>query len=115
MPSANVSFSADYDGTTVTPTCDGKASIFNFTANFCATNASVVGVVLHMLHLTDAQTVGKFLGGQNFTSCEAIASSNSTASTTSSPPDVAGNAASGVLVSRSSVLLAAGLLALGGV
>jgi len=70
------------------PTCDGKASIFNFTANFCATNASVAGAVLHMLHLTDAQTVGKFLGGQNFTNCDAIPSSNATASTTSSPPVV---------------------------
>ncbi|KAG4436768.1 hypothetical protein IFR05_007743 [Cadophora sp. M221] len=112
VPSANVSFSADYDGTTVTSTCDGKASIFNFTANFCATNASVAAAVLHMIHLTDAQTVGVFLGGQNFTTCEAITSSNSTNNSTSSPPVMTGNDASGVLVSLSSVVFAAGLLAL---
>ncbi|KAH7399782.1 hypothetical protein BKA64DRAFT_641949 [Cadophora sp. MPI-SDFR-AT-0126] len=115
VPSANVSFSADYDGTTVTPTCDGKASIFNFTANFCATNATVAGAVLHMIHLTDAQTVGKILGGQNFTTCDAISNSNSTTTTTSTPPVVTGNAASGVSVSVSSILLTVGLLALVGI
>ena len=110
IPSANVSFSADYDGTTVTPTCDGKASIFNLTANFCATNASVAGPLLHMLHLTDAETVGKFLGGQNFTTCEAISSSGSGSNTTSPPTVVVGNAATGLVASISSVLLAAGLM-----
>ncbi|KAL5321426.1 hypothetical protein ACEPPN_009384 [Leptodophora sp. 'Broadleaf-Isolate-01'] len=112
VPSVNVSFSADYDGTTVTSTCDGKASIFNFTANFCATNASVAEAVLHMIHLTDAQTVGAFLGGQNFTTCEAITSSNSTTNSSSTPPVETGNTASGVLVSLSSIVLAAWLLAL---
>lgn len=81
IPSANVSFYADYDGTTVTPICNGTASTFNFTINFCGTNASLSGSILHMLHLTDAETVGVFLGGQNFSSCGAI---NSTATTTSS-------------------------------
>ncbi|KAK0102258.1 hypothetical protein ONS95_005880 [Cadophora gregata] len=114
LPSANVSFYGDYDGTTVTPTCDGKASIINFTINFCATNTTVAAAALHEIHLTDAQTVGNFLGGQNFTTCEAIVSSNSTATTTSTPPVVTGNAASGVLVSVSSLAFAVGLLTLVG-
>lgn len=63
-----------------------------------------------MLHLTDAQTVGKFLGEQNCTSCEAMVSSNSTAMTTYSPSVVTDDAASSVLVSMSSILLAAGLV-----
>lgn len=109
IPSANVSFSAGYDGTTVTSTCDGKASVFNFTAVFCATNASVAEVVLHMIHLTDAQTVGVFLGGQNFTTCDAIVSPNSTSNTTS--PPVVVNAASDLVASVSSVVVAAGLMA----
>ncbi|KAF7198485.1 hypothetical protein HII31_00224 [Pseudocercospora fuligena] len=75
VPSAgNVSFYIPFDGTVVSSVCDGKASAFNFTAVYCATNASVAGEVLHMLHLGDAVTVGKFLGGKNFTSCEALGS-----------------------------------------
>ncbi|KAH7351298.1 hypothetical protein BKA65DRAFT_550260 [Rhexocercosporidium sp. MPI-PUGE-AT-0058] len=111
IPAANVSFSADYDGTTVTSSCEGKASIFNFTANYCATNASVAGAVLHMFHLADAQTVAVYFGGQNFTTCDSITSSNSTSNTTT-PPVVTGNAAIDVLISLSSVVVAAGSLAL---
>ncbi|EME38369.1 hypothetical protein DOTSEDRAFT_75795 [Dothistroma septosporum NZE10] len=66
-----------YDGTTVTSVCDGKASMFNFTAHFCATNVSFSAATLHMLHLGDAVTVGKFLGGKNFTNCAALGASNS--------------------------------------
>ncbi|CZT01373.1 uncharacterized protein RAG0_09042 [Rhynchosporium agropyri] len=112
IPAANVSFSADYDGTTVTPTCDGKASILNFTASFCATNASAAESVLHMLHLTDAETVGKFLGGKNFTTCKAISGSCSNANTTAPPAVVSGNGATGLVTSVTSVLVAVGLLAL---
>lgn len=79
---SDVSFYGDYDGTTVTPICNGAASTFNFTINFCGTNASLAGSILHMLHLTDAQTVRVFLGGQNSSSYGAI---NSTATSTSSP------------------------------
>ena len=68
----NVSFYAGYDGTTATPVCNGAATAFNFTVDFCATNVSTATAILHMLHLTDAQTVGVFLGNQNFTSCAAI-------------------------------------------
>jgi len=91
IPSANTSFYGDYDGTTVTPACNGAASMFNFTINFCASNATLAGSVLHMLHLTDAQTVGVFLGGQNFSSCAAL--SNSSATSTSTPPMVTANSA----------------------
>ena len=83
IPMANVSIYGDYDGTTATPTCDGAATAFNFTINFCATNATLAAGILHMLHLTDAQTVGVFLGNQNFTSCAAV-NSTSIAKTTSS-------------------------------
>lgn len=78
IPAANVSFYGDYDGTTATPTCNGAATAFNFTINFCATNATLAAELLHMIHITDAQTVGVFLGGKNFSSCAAISSSNST-------------------------------------
>lgn len=68
----NVSLYIPYDGTVVSSVCDGKASMFNFTAHFCGTNATTVGGLLHVLHSTDAMTVGTFLGGENFTSCDAI-------------------------------------------
>ena len=93
IPMANVSIYGDYDGTTATPTCNGAATAFNFTINFCATNATLAAGILHMLHLTDAETVGVFLGNQNFTSCAAINStstakntSSNTSVTTGSPP-----------------------------
>lgn len=79
-----------FDGTVLTSVCDGKASMFNFTANFCSTNVTAAAGLLHQVHLGDAQTVGKFLGGRNFTTCAALgAASNSTgpanATGTSSP------------------------------
>ncbi len=106
IPSANVSFYGDYDGTTVTPICNGAASTFNFTINFCASNATLAGTILHMLHLTDAQTVGVFLGGQNFSSCAAL--SNSTATSTSTPPMVTASSATTYTVSTSTLILVAG-------
>lgn len=66
IPAAIASFYSDYDCTTATSICNVAATTFNFTINFCATNASTAAAALHMLHLTDAQTVGVFLGGQNF-------------------------------------------------
>lgn len=89
IPAANVSFYGDYDGTTATPTCNRAATAFNFTINFCATNATLAAGLLHMIHMTDAQTVGVFLGGQNFSTCAAISSSNTTSgngTTTMSSP-----------------------------
>ncbi|KAH6675154.1 hypothetical protein B0J14DRAFT_665549 [Halenospora varia] len=86
IPSANVSFYGDYDGTTVTPICNGRASTFNFTINFCASNATLVAVVLHTIHLTDAQTVGTFLGGNNYTSCTALSNSTTNGSSPTTVP-----------------------------
>jgi hypothetical protein len=77
VPTYNVSFYIPYDGTVVSSVCDGKASMFNFTAHFCATNTTTTAAILHMLHSNDALTVGKFLGGMNFTSCEALGASGS--------------------------------------
>jgi hypothetical protein len=85
LPGFNLSLYGDYDGTTVTPICDGKVSMFNFTIDFCANNASVAAAALHVIHLTDAQTVGKFLGGENFTSCEALAGGASSTTSASVP------------------------------
>lgn len=101
IPSANLSFYGDYDGTTVTPICNGAASAFNFTINFCATNATLAATVLHMLHLTDAETVGVFLGGNNFTSCAALANGTSTATTSAPVTMFTGDASS---VGYSSIL-----------
>jgi hypothetical protein len=66
------------------PNCNDLASTFNFTINFCATNATLATVTLHEIRLTDAMTVGVFLGGQNFTSCEAL-HTNGSVSATASP------------------------------
>ena len=77
----NFSLYADYDGKTATPVCDGAATSLNFTIDFCAT------AILHMLHLTDAQGIGVFLGNRNFTSCVAnnrIATKSSGSNSTSS-------------------------------
>ncbi|KAL9076363.1 MAG: hypothetical protein Q9161_001079 [Pseudevernia consocians] len=82
IPTYNVSFYADYDGTTATPICNGAATAFNLTINFCATNVTTATAILHMLHMMDAQGVGVLLGNQTFTSCAAI-NSTSTSNTTS--------------------------------
>lgn len=79
---ANVSFYADYDAQNWTSVCDGKATTTNFTINMCATNTTAAAALLHSIHLTDAQTVGTFLGGQNFTSCAALGSNATTPNTT---------------------------------
>ena len=99
LPSYNISFYGDYDGTTVVETCGGLASTFNFTVDFCATNATLGAQLLHSIHLSDAQTVGKFLGGQNFTTCEALMGANMTGTgtpTASSPVATFTGAASGL-------------------
>lgn len=82
IPTYHVSIYADYESTIATPICNGAATAFNYTIDFCATNVSTATAILHMLHVTDAQTVGVFLGNQNFTSCAAI-NSTSTSNTTS--------------------------------
>ncbi|MCJ1454694.1 hypothetical protein MMC28_005047 [Mycoblastus sanguinarius] len=79
LPAANISFYASCDGTTVTPTCSGAAIALNFTISFCATNTSLAASILHLLHLTDTETVGVFLGNQNYTTC---AATNSTSPST---------------------------------
>lgn len=69
---------AAFDGQVWTPTCGGKAMIGNFTTISCANNASIAEATFHQIHLTDGLTVGKFLGGQNFTACEDLVAANST-------------------------------------
>lgn len=85
---AKISLYSDYDAQNWTSVCDGKATTTNFTINFCATNASAAAALLHSIHLRDVQTVGTFLGVQNFTTCKALGSNAMTPNTTS--PTMAG-------------------------
>ncbi|KAL3417217.1 hypothetical protein PVAG01_11217 [Phlyctema vagabunda] len=89
LPSANLTAYSDYDATTVTSICGGRASTFNMTINFCANNAPMAAAVFHKLHLTDATTVGVFLGGQNFSSCAALNGTTQPTVTSSTSPPVA--------------------------
>ena len=93
VPSANLTVSAPYDGATVTSTCNGRASIFNLTTLFCASNVTVGGELFHQLHMGDAMTVGVFLGNKTFTSCEALASGSATATMTATKTATASPAA----------------------
>lgn len=77
-----MSFYAEYDAQNWRSVCDEKATTANFTINMCATNATAAAALLHAIHLTDAKTVGTFLGGQNFTSCAALGSNATTPNTT---------------------------------
>lgn len=81
LQSLNLSFYSDYDANFAGPTCNGAATLFNETVHFCATNATQAAGVFHNVHLRDVTTVGKLLGGQNFTSCAALSNSTSTNST----------------------------------
>ncbi|KAK5109664.1 hypothetical protein LTR62_006786 [Meristemomyces frigidus] len=113
IPSANVSFYGDFDAQVWTPICNGMATASNFTINFCATNATLASGLLSMLHLTDAQTVGKFLGGQNYTSCAALGAGSGMAngtgvpSATSSMPAMYTGAASAAKVEGFAVVVLA--------
>lgn len=84
LAAANLSVYSNYDAQNWTSVCDGKATTTNFTINMCATNATTAAALLHSIHLSDAQTVGTFLGGQNFTSCAALGSNATTPNTTTS-------------------------------
>ncbi|CZT24838.1 uncharacterized protein RCC_10566 [Ramularia collo-cygni] len=75
-----------FDGTVVTSMCDGQASMFNLTTHFCATNVTMAAGLLHQLHLGDVQTVGKFLGGKDFTGCSNGSDSAPSETTSSSAP-----------------------------
>lgn len=96
LPAYNLTVYGDYDGTTVVEICDGLASTFNFTIDFCANNATLGAAVLHQIHLTDAETAAKFLGGQNFTTCAALMNGSATASAT--PAVYTGTGAAGRVV-----------------
>lgn len=65
----NVGIYADYDALTITSICDGAASLFNFTINYCSTNALYAEKILHMLHSNNAGNVVEKCGGGNFTGC----------------------------------------------
>ncbi|KAF2483864.1 hypothetical protein BDY17DRAFT_294561 [Neohortaea acidophila] len=100
-------FFIPYDGTTVTEYCGGKASQFNFTAHFCSTNVTAAGALLHEVHLTDAETVGKFLGGKNFTSCAALGGGNAPPASSSTLSATSTTSAAGGSTGMSSATTAA--------
>jgi len=72
VSSADVSLYSDFDAQAWWPVCGGKATWTNFTISFCATNVTAGTEVLSTLHMRDAVNVGKMLGGDMFTSCEAM-------------------------------------------
>lgn len=76
----------EFDGTVVERGCWGWAGAFSFTIAFCAADVKAVTAVLHGLHLADAQTVGKFLGGGNLSSEALVANWIRNASATGVPP-----------------------------
>lgn len=65
-----------YDGTHVTPTCGGQASVFNMTASFCSNAPAQAEALLHQVHLADILNVGRMLGGRNFTTCADLTTLN---------------------------------------
>jgi hypothetical protein len=101
------SFYIPYDGTTVKEYCNGKASQFNFTAHFCSTNVTAASGLLHMVHLGDAETVGQFLGGKNFTSCAALGEKGAPAPPAPSTSAAASSKGSSASSSSSSALAVA--------
>lgn len=111
IPSYNVSFYGEFDGQVWTSICDGKATTANFTINFCATNATLAARILQGLHLTDAETVGTFLGGMNFTSCAALGV-NASATTTGGTMSTGGASATenGRIFAAGTALLVASYL-----
>ena len=96
IAAANLTAYIPYDGTVVTSVCEGKASMFNFTAHFCANNATVAGPTLTMLHTSDAMTVGKFLGGMNYTNCAALGASMSSGPANATAPYTPSSTMSGM-------------------
>ncbi|KAK4547126.1 hypothetical protein LTR36_001347 [Oleoguttula mirabilis] len=121
IASYDVDFYGDFDGQVWQPVCGGRATAANFTINFCASNATTGAAVLHLLHMTDAVTVGQYLGGQNYTSCAALGGngtatgSNGTSAAsgtaTSSPAAVYTGAAVGQATGVLGALAVAGIVA----
>ncbi|GIZ43031.1 hypothetical protein CKM354_000627500 [Cercospora kikuchii] len=81
----NISSYADFDGQVWEATCDGRAVQANFTTVFCATDATVAGAAFKAIHGESVLEVGKMLGGENFTSCDALNAGGESSTTTSSP------------------------------
>ncbi|KAI4156955.1 MAG: hypothetical protein L6R39_000865 [Caloplaca ligustica] len=77
-PEADVSIYAAVDSTTVTPICGGAASALDFTIEYCSTNVTAAGPILHGSHVFDATTLQEFLGNETWTGCQ---NGNGTANT----------------------------------
>lgn len=71
-PTADLSIYASVDITTVTPICSGASSALNFTIDFCSTNVTSAGEILHSSHVFDATTLQEFLGNETWTGCTEV-------------------------------------------
>lgn len=108
----NVSAYFPLDSTYVASTCGGMATSFNMTAVICSNTISAAVPLVHMLHLGDVMTVGKYLGGENFTTCEALEGMSGSASGTSPPTATYTGGAAALGAGIASVAVAAGALLL---
>lgn len=60
VPSAgDVKLYIPYDGTVLTSTCGGRASTFNFTAHYCASNGTIGGQVLQWVLILFSRSDGR--------------------------------------------------------
>lgn len=114
IPTEEVSFYSDYERTTVFPICNGAATTFDFTIDFCASNATLAANFLRTLHLTGAQTVGTLLGNQNFISCAAMTSTSTSNSTTSNLTTTTGSPSAIAFTGGASILTTNVLIAWAG-
>ncbi|PIA92892.1 hypothetical protein CB0940_03851 [Cercospora beticola] len=89
----NISSYADFDGQVWEGVCDGRAVQANFTTVFCATDATVAGAAFKAIHGESVLEVGRMLGGQNFTSCDALNAAAGGSNTTTSPEISTGGSA----------------------
>lgn len=69
FPSLNIAVYGDFDATTCCSHLQRRRQYLQPYHQLLRHECEVGSADLHQIHLTDAQTVGVFLGGKNFTSC----------------------------------------------
>ncbi|CAK4033093.1 Hypothetical predicted protein [Lecanosticta acicola] len=79
-PSYNLSVYIPTDSSVFSSVCNGKATLLNMTTVFCANNVTTAGTILHTAHSEQLASIGKLLGGQNYTGCGSTSPSNGTSS-----------------------------------
>ncbi|KAL8704886.1 MAG: hypothetical protein Q9201_001954 [Fulgogasparrea decipioides] len=98
-PFANLTIYAPFDSQNFTPICGGTATSLNFTVDFCSTNVTGAGQILHDSHVFDAVTLQEFLGNETWTGCTNTNGSTSTAPVIPSGTGVVGPTGTGGAVS----------------